>query len=60
MTTRPVYTLDFRCVYVVSVALRLPAAYRAGNGSGKGWREECRFERLERAEDEGGKNCSSD
>lgn len=27
--------LDFQCVCVVSVALRQPAAYRSGTGSGK-------------------------
>lgn len=30
--------LDFQRVCVVSVALRLPAAYRSGTGSGKGRR----------------------
>lgn len=34
------------CVCVISAALRLPAAYRSGTGSGKGRREDGRFEGL--------------
>lgn len=53
-------------VCVVSVALRLPAAYRCGTGSNKGRKEDGGFKRLGGARDVGGmslgenKNYSSD
>lgn len=53
LTTAYVCFFDSQCVYVISVALRLPAAYRSDTGSDKGIREGGRFEGLGGAKDMG-------